>query len=209
MTSTLPHGDPVREANQDMNTGPDKKIDDLYHLIEGIHVCMMTTRCADTGKLVSRAMSPRKPDPNVPADLWFIANNTTHKFEELRADPNVNLAFYKPGTSEWISVSGTAEIVSDRKKIDELYEADIKTWFGDLGDGVHDGSAKDPRISLIFVKADTVHYSLQDRSFPVQMFNIAKRITTGHPPKVSERDLDSKELQYARRMSGIKDAAVE
>lgn len=185
MTSTLPHANPVREVNQDLKTSVEKKIEDLYHLIEGIHVCMMTTRCEETGKLVSRAMSPRKPDPKIPADLWFIANNTTHKFQELQADPNINLAFYKAGTSEWISVSGTAEIVNDRQKIDELYEADIKAWFGDLGDGVHDGGPSDPRISLIFVKADTVHYSLKDRSMPVQVFNIAKGMVTGQPPKVS------------------------
>lgn len=185
MTSTLPHADPVREVNQDLKTSPDKKIEDLYHLIEGISVCMMTTRCENTGKLVSRAMSPRKPNPKIPADLWFFANNTTHKFEELKADPNVNLSFYKAGTAEWISVSGTAEIRNDRNKIEELYAPDIKAWFGDLGDGVHNGSATDPRISLIFVKADTVHYSLKDTSMPVQMFNIAKGMITGEPPKVS------------------------
>jgi general stress protein 26 len=199
MTSNLPHADPVREVNQDLTASPDKKIDDLYHLIEGISVCMMTTRCENTGKLVSRAMSPRKPDSKTPADLWFFANNTTHKFEELKADPNVNLGFYKPGTSEWVSVSGTAKIVNDRQKIEELYDVDIRAWFGDLGDGVHDGGAKDPRISLIFVKADTVHYSLKDRSLPVQMFNIAKGMATGQPPKVSaERGMICCNQDYAR-----------
>jgi general stress protein 26 len=204
MTSTLPHADPVREVNQDLKTSPDKKIEDLYHLIEGISVCMMTTRCENTGKLVSRAMSPRKPNPKIPADLWFFANNTTHKFEELKADPNVNLAFYKSGSAEWISVSGTAEIRNDRNKIEELYAPDIKAWFGDLGDGVHNGSATDPRISLIFVKADTVHYSLKDTSMPVQMFNIAKGMITGEPPKVSSERGEFRHRRLTRcRVLGI------
>lgn len=49
--------DPVRDVNTDTDTGADKKIEDLYKLIEGIKFCMMTTRCASTGRLVSRCMS--------------------------------------------------------------------------------------------------------------------------------------------------------
>ncbi|KAI8388150.1 putative BLI-3 blue-light-inducible Bli-3 protein [Radiomyces spectabilis] len=204
MSTTLPHGDPVHEKNLDLSTSTEKKIEDLYKLIEGIKICMMTTRCAKTGRLVSRAMAPRTPKKDQPADLWFFANNTTHKFDELQEDPNVNLAFFSQSTFEWVSVSGTAEVVNDRAKVKELYAPDIKAWFADMGDGVHDGGPTDPRISLIFVKADTVHYSMKDTFGPVQVWNIAKGMVTGEAPKVSaERDLNAEELRDARRTEGL------
>ncbi|KAI9023539.1 putative bli-3 protein [Phycomyces nitens] len=202
--SATAHSDPVREVNKDLVTGTEKKIEDLHRLIEGIKVCMMTTRCSDTGRLFSRAMSPRMPDGRVPADLWFFTNNSSHKLDELVKDPNVNLGFYKPSTAEWISVSGTATLVNDREKIAELYAPDIKAWFGDLKDGINDGGPNDPRIGLIFVKAETVHYSLKDVSAPIQIWNIAKGMITGEPPKVSaDRELNSSELQDARRFEAI------
>lgn len=44
--------------NQDTTSPVDRKLEDLYGLIKGIKVCMMTTRKTD-GSLVSRAMMPR------------------------------------------------------------------------------------------------------------------------------------------------------
>lgn len=105
---------------------------------------------------------------------------------------------------EWISVSGTAEIVSDRNKIRELYTPDLKPWFADLKDGTHDGGPDDPRISLIFVTAHTVHYSLKDVSAPMQIWNIARGIMYGEPPKVSaQREVDAEELQHARNLRDL------
>ena len=34
----------------------------------------------------------------------------------------------------------------------------MAAWFGDLGDGVHNGSADDPRMALIEVKAKYISY---------------------------------------------------
>ncbi|KAG0165808.1 hypothetical protein DFQ28_003300 [Apophysomyces sp. BC1034] len=188
-----------------------KKIEDLYRLIEGIRVCMMTTRCADTGRLVSRAMCPRTPTHATPADLWFFANNTTHKFDELQIDPNVNLSFYKPTSGEWVSVSGVGEIVNNRSKIRELYSDDIKAWFPDLADGTHNGGPDDPRISLIFVKATTVHYSVRGTLGPIEIWHLAKGVITGEPPHetLSERNIESEELQNARQLSAMNESIVE
>ncbi|KAI7866722.1 hypothetical protein BDF14DRAFT_1996284 [Spinellus fusiger] len=198
MTS-LPKQSPSYEKNVDLKVSTDKKVEDLHKLIENIKLCMMTTRCSDTGKLVSRAMVPHIPANHLPADLWFFTNTSTHKMDELKQDPNVNLGLYKLSTGEWISVSGTAELINDHAKITELYTPDIKTWFSDLEDGVHNGEAGDPRIGIIYVKADTVHYSLKDVTTPVQVWRIVKDAVTGQLPKVpAERELSSEELQTSR-----------
>ncbi|KAI9259440.1 hypothetical protein BDA99DRAFT_513268 [Phascolomyces articulosus] len=204
--------DPPRDINKDAApVTTEKKIEDLYNLIRGIGFCMMTTHCKDTGKLVSRAMSPRPPEAaDAPADLYFFVNEMSPKIKDIEANPNVNLAFHKQTTSEWISISGTAEIVRDRTKIKQLYGLDVKPWFGDLHDGLHDGGPDDPRIALILVTADTVHYCLKDTGPTIQTLRIAKSLITGEPPKLSvERTLEHDELCHGRNLRKMSDSIVE
>ncbi|KAG9303055.1 hypothetical protein G9A89_022144 [Geosiphon pyriformis] len=201
-TTIDPSKDVTKQKNEDNNVPIGVKLDDLYKLIDGINVCMLTTRRSD-GSLVSRAMQTRTRSPA--SDIWFIANNQSHKFEEILTDPNVNVAYLRQSTGEWVSVSGMARVDNDREMIKKLYAADIKAWIGDLGDGIHDGSASDPRISLIFVEAQSVSYSKKDRPTIVQWFNIVKGMVTGEPPKVTaDRQLDQDELKSSRFERGTK-----
>jgi len=173
------------------------ELDKLHEMIRDIQVAMMTTR-RDDGHLVSRAMATQeKRAPG--ADLWFMTRSDQHKLEELEGDPHVNLAYYKDRTREWVSVSGKAILTRDRDLIDALYAADWKAWLGDEGDGKRDGGPHDPRIALILVEADTVVYSKKDRPTPVVLFQLAKAMITGEPPKVADlRELTRDELTAPR-----------
>ncbi len=184
------------ERNRDNEVPLEKKLDDLYKLIDGIDIAMLTTRRAD-GHLVSRPMSTQRRTTGT--DLWFMTNVESEKFEDLARDPHVNLAYYKDRTREWVSVSGKAILTRDRDLIDSLYAADWKAWLGDEGDGKRDGGPHDPRIALILVEADTVVYSKKDRPMPVVLFQIAKAMITGTPPKVADlRELNRDELTAPR-----------
>jgi general stress protein 26 len=83
----------------------------LFDLIDELETAMFTTRRAD-GRLVSRPMATQKRAEG--ADLWFVTSRKTEKLDEIRNDPQVNLAYYKDRTREWVSVSGRARIVDDR-----------------------------------------------------------------------------------------------
>ena len=76
--------------------------------------------------------------------------------EELDYDPHVNVSFYDPSTTNWISVSGTAKLSTDRNLIKQYWNTGVKAWFGDLGDGVRKGDENDPRISVIEVVPEQV-----------------------------------------------------
>lgn len=54
-------------------------------------------------------------------NLFFIANNASHKFEELKYDPNVNVSFYDHKTTGWASVSGTAKVTQDKDLIKKFW----------------------------------------------------------------------------------------
>ena len=172
----------------------------LYDLIEELETAMFTTRRPD-GRLVSRPMATQKRAEG--ADLWFVTAKKTEKIEEIRFDPHVNLSYYKDRTREWVSVSGTAIITKDRDLIRGLYKPDWKAWFADEG-GDKDGSPNDPRITLILVEAHSVTYSKKDKIAPLVLFELAKAMVTGSPPKVADirtlepADLNSSAARDAR-----------
>ena len=159
-----------------------KKVDELYDLIDSIETCMMTTRRPD-GRLVSRPMATQKREPI--ADLWFVTDIESHKLDELERDSQVNLAYFDTGSREWVSVSGSARISTDRERIRQLYQPDWKVWFGRMDD-VRDGGPDDPRLALILVDAESVVYMKQDKPKPMVLFEVARALVTGQQAEFGE-----------------------
>ncbi len=169
-----------------------KQIDELYDLIEGIEVAMLTTRRSD-GNLVARPMATQERLPG--ADLWFVTDISTHKIDELEQDPHVNVSYYRDRTREWVSVSGTARVAQDRTQIRELYRPDWRMWMG-AEDDVRDGGPDDPRLALLLVTADSVHYMKKDKSTPAVLFEMARGMVTGDRPELGEvRELSGSDLR--------------
>ena len=182
--------------DRDNQVSSEKKLDDLYDLIDGIEIAMLTTRRAD-GHLVSRPMATQ--ERSATSDLWFVTDVETNKLDELAHDAHVNVAYYKNRTREWVSVSGLAKISTDRARIRELYKPDWKAWFGDEG-GNRDGGPNDPRLALILVQAHSVTYMKVDKPRPVVLFELAKGIATGAPAEIGDvRTLREPELERERR----------
>lgn len=184
--------DKSTENDKDTNVSTEKKLDDLYDLIDGIEVAMFTTRRAD-GHMVSRPMQTQERTSGV--DLWFMTNIETHKLDDLMTDPHVNLAYYDTKSREWVSVAGLATVSTDRELIRELYKPDWKAWLGDEGDS-RDGSENDPRITIILVEAQSVTYMKVTKPKPVVLFEVARAMVTGDPPRVgSVRNVTERELK--------------
>ncbi|HET7188533.1 MAG TPA: pyridoxamine 5'-phosphate oxidase family protein [Gemmatimonadaceae bacterium] len=184
--------DKTSDKNRDSAAPTGKKLDELYKLIDGIEIAMFTTRRAD-GQLVSRPMATQERVTGT--DLWFVTDVSSHKLDDLRNDPNVNLSYYNVKSREWVSVAGTATVTQDRNLIKELYKPDWKAWFGDEG-GEKNGGPDDPRLALILVEAQSVEYLVTTKPKPVVLFEVAKAMVTGNPPKVGEqRHLNERELR--------------
>ena len=166
-------------------------VEELWKLIEGIEIAMLTTRRAD-GHMVSRPMATQKRA--VGADFWFATLESMPKVREISAEPRVNLSYYKDRTREWVSISGDAEISRDRGKIRELWAPDWKLWFSDEG-GKKDGSAEDPRIVLIGVRAVSAQYMTLEKPQALVLFDIVKAKLTGKTPEMGE----VKEIRQAGR----------
>lgn len=173
-------------------TPTDKKLDELYELIDKMEIALMTTRRPD-GMLVARPMATQKRGPL--ADLWFVTDVETHKVDELERDSHVCLGYYNSSSKEWVSVSGTATISQDRKKIRELYQPDWRAWFGDEG-GDRNGGPDDPRLALLLIDAQSVTYMKSKYSRPRVLFELARSMVTGKKLDLGrEEHLSGKELR--------------
>ncbi|HEX6273993.1 MAG TPA: pyridoxamine 5'-phosphate oxidase family protein [Polyangiaceae bacterium] len=176
----------MAKENRDQEDGKElsteKKLEQLYALIDGIEVAMLTSRTRQ-GTLVSRPMQTQARRPGT--DLWFMTSVETGKIDEIVENPQVNLGYYKDGTREFVSVSGEARVTQDPAMIRDLYKPDWKAWLGDEG-GERDGGPGDPRIALIEVKAESAYYLKSTQPRLVALFSVAKAIATGKPPNVGD-----------------------
>lgn len=117
----------------------------VRELLADHHLAMLTTLDA-SGALVSRPMGVQ--DVEFDGDLWFFTTLDSHKVAEIRAGSPANAAF--AGSSSWLSVSGTAEVVQDRAKAEELWNPVAAAWFPD--------GPTTPGLCLVRLRAETAEY---------------------------------------------------
>lgn len=61
----------------------------------------------------------------------------------------------------------------------EIFNPMVSAWFGDLGDGVHDGTATDPRVELIVVEPTEIRYWKKTQTNLGQLANVVVSAATG------------------------------
>lgn len=119
----------------------------LAELIKDIDFAMLTTVNED-GRLLSRPMSTQEVEFD--GDLWFITSIDTGKVGDIQREARVNVAYAKPEKQRFVSVSGTAVLVNDRVKLDELWSPVYKAYFPKGKD--------DPNIRLLKVRVEQAEY---------------------------------------------------
>jgi general stress protein 26 len=130
---------------------PQTQSDDLQRLremVKDIDFCMLTT-VDENGDLHSRPMSSNgEIDPD--GDIWFFTGVSSHKVDEIAKLPKVNVSFADPENQRYISISGQAQLVRDRNKIEELWKPEFKMWFPEGKD--------DPEIALLKIHLEKAEY---------------------------------------------------
>lgn len=145
----------------------------LAALLKKARIALITTVSADN-QLVSRPMAVKEREFD--GDLWFFTEDPSHKTDEVRANPEVNVAL--ESGSGWVSIAGVARVVKDAAKIDELWDTTAEAWFQNGRD--------DPKVALLKVTARTAEYWASDEPKPLVLFRYAKAALTGGQPKVGE-----------------------
>lgn len=189
--------DPYYAKNIDTKSNLKEKVEALAKFVSSCKFGMMTTRDATQGKLVSRCMAVAGKEGG-DIDLTFTTNTESHKTDELKTDKHTNISFYD-NSGQWASIAGEVSILTDREAVKKYYSPSLKAWLGDLGDGIHDGSASDPRIGILKVKTNSVTYALTDGTMVGRLAEIAKGTITGEPAGVSKlREISEEEVREWR-----------
>jgi general stress protein 26 len=149
------------------------ELEQLRKLIDKARIGIITTVNVD-GHLVSRPMAVKEREFD--GDLWFFTEDPSHKTEEVRRNPQVNVAL--ESGKGWVSIAGTAEVVKDPAKIDELWDTGAAAWFT--------SGREDPKVALLKVVAHTAEYWASDQPKPLVLLRYAKAAATGGRPDVGE-----------------------
>lgn len=145
----------------------------LWDLIGDIRFGMLTVRGTD-GRLYSRPMTTQNGEADRGAVIWFFMARSGQPLADLTASPDVNVAYADHDSDKYVSASGTARLVEDPVKKQELWSAAAKAWFP--------GGVEDPDLALVAVLVADAEYWDVKANKAVQIFKLAKAALTGEPP---------------------------
>lgn len=143
----------------------------LRDLVKDIEYCMLTTVDLD-GSLHSRPMASNgEIEEN--GDLWFFTKASSPKVDEVQHDQHVNVSFAAPDKQTYVSISGKAQLIRDRAKIEALWRPDLKAWFPE--------ETNDPDIALLKIQAEKAEYWDSPSGVVAKTLGFIKAATTGEP----------------------------
>lgn len=106
-----------------------KEADKLWDMADDARECMMVDKFS--GGMRARPMAPIvKRDENA---IWFVTDKDSGKVDEVRANPEVCLAI--SSGSDYVSITGDAQVVHDMAKLKEVWNPFIDAWFPDGPEG--------------------------------------------------------------------------
>ncbi|MDP9034699.1 MAG: pyridoxamine 5'-phosphate oxidase family protein [Myxococcota bacterium] len=116
----------------------------LQELLEDFDTVMLITRHGEREH--ARPMAVASVEG--PTVVWFLTSEESPKADELRKDSFA--AITAQAGRKFVALSGRAELLRDRAKLDELWNEAWKVWFP--------GGKEDPSLCLIRVVVDDAEY---------------------------------------------------
>jgi general stress protein 26 len=148
----------------------------LWELIKDIKFGMFTAHHGN-GHLHSRPMTTLNRDERSGV-LWFFMSKSGEPVLDIESTPEVNISYGNASKDEYVSVSGTARVVNDPAKKEELWNPSYKGWFK--------GGVNDPDLALVAVTINHAEYWDVTRNTATKIYEMAKAAMTGEEPKLAE-----------------------
>lgn len=145
----------------------------LWDLIRDIRFAMFTTR-HNNGHLHSRPVTTQNSHLDEDANLWFYMSRRGEPVADVMRNPMVNVVYADPSQDSYVSVSGTAAVVENMAKKQQLWSK--------LAEAYLPGGAADPDLVLVQVKIIHAGYWNVKESKLVQLYQMAKAAFAGKPP---------------------------
>ena len=130
----------------------------------------MLTTVGENNDLHSRPMS-LNGEVDEAGNLWFFTSASSHKVSEVNRSPKCSVSFAAPDDNRYVSITATAELVTDRRKIKELWKPILQAWFPEGSD--------DPDLGLLRVQIEKAEYWDSPSSKVAQVVSFVSALVTG------------------------------
>jgi general stress protein 26 len=152
----------------------DSQIDHVWNLADKIGACMLVTI---SGHGMRARPMHALPDREAGC-LWFITDQHGAKDDEIKAAPDVCLAFADTGSNSYLSITGRAEVLHDIAKATAIWSDEAQAWWPK-------GPA-DPEVRVLRVIPENAEYwDTRGNSIMVALKLTAARVS-GRPPDLGE-----------------------
>jgi general stress protein 26 len=148
-----------------------EKLKSFVELLGDFDTAMLVTQLP-SADLISRPMAVQQPRPD--RALWFVTSSDTVSAQNIAAYQGVNLSFHRSSDHAWVSVSGKAELNSDRALIESLWKPDWGIWFPQ-GKGT-------PNLVLVDVEPQQIDFWEPAHGKIGTIFQMAKAAVTDSTP---------------------------
>lgn len=153
-------------------------VEKIHGLLSNFSTAMLTT-AGDKAVFHARPMEIAHLDPD--CAVWFFTSLKSPKVEEIRQDQHVLLTFQKDH-SVYLTLNGTADLVSDRTRIEALWKESFRAWFPD--------GVADPELVLVKIIPVTAEFwdnsGIQGLRY---LYEAAKARLSGTRPHIEEGEV--------------------
>ena len=124
------------------------QMDTIQAMVKDIKYTMMTTRNGEN-HLHSCPMNTTETSIGA-KEIWFIGHKPSETVDNIEQNPEVNLAYVTQESDKYLSISGSAELVEDEEKLNELWSVIYNAYF--------EKGKEDPKVQLIKVVPHGAEY---------------------------------------------------
>lgn len=147
----------------------EETIREMAAVMKDVKFAMLTVGTGE-GHLKAHPMTTQQTEFD--GDVWFIGGRDTEQVQCMAARPEVNVSYADHAKGAYVSIGGTAQLVEDRAKLEQLWSDAYKAYFP--------GGIDDPSVQLIKIEARGGEYWGSDGKLK-NMFAQAKAALTGKP----------------------------
>jgi general stress protein 26 len=163
---TLVHNSCSKNKQLYMET-QESGLDKLKGFVNAGDIAMLCTLQEE--EIHSRPMATS--DIDEAGNIWFFTNGYAPKVDEVQNNQNITLCYSDHNDSTYVCIKGTGSLVTDRSKMEELFNPMVKAFFPKGLD--------DPRLALLKVEPKQAEYWDSPSSSMVRFMGMLGAAVTG------------------------------
>eukprot|EP00742_Colponemidia_sp_Colp-10_P009899 GILJ01010832.1.p1 GENE.GILJ01010832.1~~GILJ01010832.1.p1 ORF type:complete len:173 (-),score=18.44 GILJ01010832.1:109-627(-) len=123
-----------RSGDSEMSTdvaepSRDEMVSKVRDIIKDAKICYLTTEGEDRSLHTRPMYSCQQAEFNSNGELWFFTYGDSMKVKEIESNNHVTLSFTADTTHQYLTISGFAELSTDKNKMTALWEEGFQRWF--------------------------------------------------------------------------------